>query len=72
MFLINFIFIVSQLKTPSCSVKYFKSSDVIVIKKKIINILLAPSLFYALSRVKKYKMVAQSLDLRIDLTRILI
>ena len=33
MFLANFVLVVSQ-NTPSCSFKYFESSDVIVVKKK--------------------------------------
>ena len=33
MFLANFIYIVSHLK-PSCSVKYFQSSDVVLVKKE--------------------------------------
>ena len=36
MFLANFLFVVSQLKIQpgSCSLKYFESSDIVVVKKK--------------------------------------
>ena len=56
-----------------CILRHFKSSDVIVVKKKsLLRSLTAFVILMSLTCVKKDKMVAERLDVQIEQTRILI